>query len=180
VGVAGEPRHFTHSKVMCWVALDRGIRLAQDTGRDAPLERWRAVRAELREQIEKRAYDPLQGAFTQSLDGLALDAAVLRLSAVGFLDARDERIVRTVDAIAAALDEDGLVRRYEAEDGQPGREGCFLPCSFWLVECLAAQGRLEEARERFERALRARNDLGLFSEEYDVPEASRWATSPRR
>jgi GH15 family glucan-1,4-alpha-glucosidase len=176
----GEPRHFTHSKVMCWVALDRGIRLAQDTGRDAPLERWRAVRAELREQIEKRAYDPLQGAFTQSLDGLALDAAVLRLSAVGFLDARDERIVRTVDAIAAALDEDGLVRRYEAEDGQPGREGRFLPCSFWLVECLAAQGRLEEARERFERALRARNDLGLFSEEYDVPEASRWATSPRR
>jgi GH15 family glucan-1,4-alpha-glucosidase len=165
----GEPRHFTHSKVMCWVALDRGIRLAQDTGRDAPLARWRAVRAELREQIEGRAYDPRQGAFTQCLDGLALDAALLRLGAVGFLDARDERMVRTADAVAAALDEDGLVRRYEADDGQPGREGCFLACSFWLVQCLAAQGRLGEARERFERALRARNDLGLFSEEYDVP-----------
>jgi GH15 family glucan-1,4-alpha-glucosidase len=107
--------------------------------------------------------------FTQCLDGLALDAAVLRLSAVGFLDARDEQMVRTTDAIAAALDQDGLVRRYEADDGQPGREGCFLPCSFWLVQCLAAQGRLDEAGARFERALRARNDLRLFSEEYDVP-----------
>jgi GH15 family glucan-1,4-alpha-glucosidase len=164
----GEPRHFTHSKVMCWVALDRGIRLAEDTGRDAPLDRWRTVRRELRREIETRAYDPRQGAFTQCLDGLALDAALLRLSAVGFLDACDERMVRTADAIAAELDEDGLVRRYEADDGQPGREGCFLPCSFWLVECLAAQGRLDEARERFERALLARNDLGLFSEEYDV------------
>ena len=124
---------------------------------------------ELREQIEGRAYDARLGAFTQCLDGLALDAALLRLSAVGFLDACDERMVRTADAIADALDEDGLVRRYEADDGQPGREGCFLPCSFWLVECLAAQGRLDEARERFERALRPRNDLGLFSEEYDVP-----------
>lgn len=165
----GEPRHFTHSKVMCWVAVDRGIRLAEDTGRDAPLHRWRAVREELRREIEARAYDPRRGVFTQCLDDLALDAALLRLGAVGFLDPRDERMVRTADAIAAALGEDGLVRRYEADDGQPGREGCFLPCSFWLVECLAAQGRLDEAHEHFERALRTRNDLGLFSEEYDVP-----------
>ena len=164
-----EPRHFTHSKVMCWVALDRGIRLAEDTGREAPLGRWRAARTELRAEIEARAYDPRQGVFTQCLDDLALDAALLRLSAVGFLDARDDRMVRTADAIAAELGEDGLVRRYEVDDGQPGREGCFLACSFWLVECLAAQGRLDEACEHFERALRTRNDLGLFSEEYDVP-----------
>jgi GH15 family glucan-1,4-alpha-glucosidase len=164
----GEPRHFTHSKVMCWVALDRGIRLAEDLGRDAPLARWRAARDKLRREIEARGYDQRQGVFTQCFDDLALDAALLRLSAVGFLDADDDRMVRTADAIAASLGEDGLVRRYEAEDGHPGREGCFLPCAFWLVECLADQGRHEEARERFERALRTRNDLGLFSEEYDV------------
>jgi GH15 family glucan-1,4-alpha-glucosidase len=163
-----EPRHFTHSKVMCWVALDRGIRLAQDVGRDAPLERWRAARDELRDEIEARGYDPRQGVFTQCLDDPALDAAQLRMSAVGFLEAGDERMVRTVDAVAAELGEDGLVRRYQADDGQPGREGSFLPCAFWLVECLAEQGRVDEARERFQRALQTRNDLGLFSEEYDV------------
>jgi GH15 family glucan-1,4-alpha-glucosidase len=164
----GEPRHFTHSKVMCWVALDRGIRLAEDVGRDAPLERWRAARDELREEIEARGYDPRQGVFTQCFDELVLDAALLRMSAVGFLEAGDERMVRTVDAIADQLGEDGLVRRHQADDGQPGREGSFLPCAFWLVESLADQGRVDEARERFERALQTRNDLGLFSEEYDV------------
>jgi GH15 family glucan-1,4-alpha-glucosidase len=164
----GEPRHFTHSKVMCWVALDRGIRLAEDVGRDAPLERWRAARDDLRAEIEARGYDPRQGVFTQSFDDLVLDAALLRLNAVGFLDADDERMVRTADAIALHLDDDGLVRRHGADDGQPGREGSFLPCAFWLVECLAEQGRVDEARERFERALQARNDLGLFSEEFDV------------
>jgi GH15 family glucan-1,4-alpha-glucosidase len=162
------PRHFTHSKVMCWVALDRGIRLAEDLARHAPLARWRAARDELREEIEARGYDPRQGVFTQCFDDFALDAALLRLSAVGFLDPGDERMVRTADAIAANLGEDGLLRRYAIDDGHPGREGCFLPCAFWLVECLAEQGRREEAGERFERALRTRNDLGLFSEEYDA------------
>jgi GH15 family glucan-1,4-alpha-glucosidase len=164
----GEPRHFSHSKVMCWVALDRGVRLAEDVGRDAPLERWRAARDELRAEIEARGYDPHQGVFTQSFDDPSLDAALLRMNAVGFLDASDARMVRTADAIAARLDDDGLVRRYGGEDGQPGREGSFLPCAFWLVECLAEQGRVDDARERFERALQTRNDLGLFSEEYDV------------
>jgi GH15 family glucan-1,4-alpha-glucosidase len=164
----GEPRHFTHSKVMCWVALDRGIRLAQDAGRDAPLERWAAARDELRAEIETRAYDEREGVFTQAFDARELDAALLRMSAVGFLDARDERLVRTADAVAARLGEGGLVRRHDADDGQPGREGAFLPCAFRLVECLAAQGRVDEARERFERALQTRNDLGLFAEEHDV------------
>ncbi len=164
----GAPRHFTHSKVMCWVALDRGIRLAEDIGRDAPVARWRAARDELRAAIEARGYDACQGVFTQSFDDPALDAALLRLSAVGFLEAGDERMVRTADAIAATLGEDRLVRRYDSDDGQPGREGAFLPCAFWLVECLAEQGRVDEACERFERALQTRNDLGLFSEEFDV------------
>jgi GH15 family glucan-1,4-alpha-glucosidase len=144
------------------------VRLAEDVGRDAPLERWRAARDEVRAEIEARGYDPRQGVFTQSFDDLSLDAALLRLPAVGFLDARDERMARTADAIAAQLDDNGLIRRYGSDDGQPGREGSFLPCAFWLVECLAEQGRLDEARERFERALQTRNDLGLFSEEYDA------------
>jgi GH15 family glucan-1,4-alpha-glucosidase len=153
---------------MCWVALDRGIRLAQDVGRDAPVERWRAARAELRDEIEARGYDARQGVFTQCFDDLGLDAALLRLGIVGFLEPGDERMMRTADAIVAQLGERGLVRRYDADDGQPGREGAFLPCAFWLVQCLAEQGRVDEAREAFERALQTRNDLGLFSEEYDV------------
>jgi GH15 family glucan-1,4-alpha-glucosidase len=164
----GDPRHFTHSKVMCWVALDRGIRLARELRRDAPFERWNAARDELRDAIEQHAYDARRGTFTQSFDRGELDAAVLRLGAVGFLDGRDERLRRTADTIAAHLGEGGLVRRYDADDEQPGREGAFLPCAFWLVQCLAGQGRREEARERFERALQTRNDLGLFAEEYDV------------
>ena len=163
-----EPRHFTHSKVMCWVALDRGIRLARDVGRDAPIERWSAARDELRTEIEARAYDPQQGVFTQGFGDLELDAALLRLCAVGFVDPTDERMLRTADAVAAQLGEDGLVRRYRVDDGQPGREGAFLPCAFWLAECLALQGRRDEARACFERALCARNDVGLFAEEHDV------------
>jgi GH15 family glucan-1,4-alpha-glucosidase len=164
----GEPRHFTHSKVMCWVALDRGIRLAREVGRDAPLDRWCAAREELRTEIEARAYDPRQGVFTQGFGDLELDAALLRICAVEFIEPTDERMLRTADAIAARLDDDGLVRRYRVDDGQPGREGAFLPCAFWLAECLANQGRRAEARERFERALRTRNDVGLFAEEHDV------------
>jgi GH15 family glucan-1,4-alpha-glucosidase len=164
----GGPRHFTHSKVMCWVALDRGVRLAQDIGRDAPVERRSAARDEVRAEIEARAYDSRRGVFTQAFGDLELDAALLRMVAAGFLDPTDERMVRTADAIAAQLGEDGLVRRYRVDDGQPGREGTFLPCAFWLAECLASQGRTTEARERFERALRTRNDVGLFAEEFDV------------
>jgi GH15 family glucan-1,4-alpha-glucosidase len=163
-----DPRHFTHSKVMCWVALDRGIRLAEDLGRDAPVERWRAARDELRAEIEARAYDPNQGIFTQGFGDLQVDAALVRMCAVGFVDPRDERMLRTADAVAAQLSEDGLVRRYAIDDGQPGREGTFVPCAFWLAECFASQGRLDAARERFERALRTRNDVGLFAEEHDV------------
>jgi GH15 family glucan-1,4-alpha-glucosidase len=164
----GDPRHFTHSKVMCWVAIDRGVRMAQDTGREAPVARWRAARDELRAEIEARGYDPRRGVFVQSFDDVALDAALARLCAVGFVEAGDERMLRTADAIAAHLDDDGLVRRYAIDDDQPGREGAFLPCAFWLAQCLAEGGRKDAARRRFDRAVRVRNDLGLFSEEYDT------------
>jgi GH15 family glucan-1,4-alpha-glucosidase len=163
----GEPRHFVFSKVMCWVALDRGIRLARDTRRDAPFERWERARDAVRAAIEEHGPDE-RGVFHQAFGGEDLDAAVLRLPSVGFLDADDERMLATTDAIMERLGDDGLVRRHDADDGQPGREGAFLACAFWLVEVLVAQGRHEEARERFERALQTRNDLWLFAEEFDT------------
>jgi GH15 family glucan-1,4-alpha-glucosidase len=162
------PRHFTHSKVMCWSALDRGIALAQECERRAPLRRWRSARDEIRAAVEREGYDARRGVFTQVFGGRDLDAALLLLPAAGFLEWDDERMVRTVDAIREQLGERGLVRRYAVDDGLRGREGAFLPCCFWLAECLARQGRLEQARASFDAALAAGNDLGLFSEEYDV------------
>jgi GH15 family glucan-1,4-alpha-glucosidase len=161
----GEPRHFVHSKALAWSAIDRGIRIARDTGREVP-ERWPAAREEAREAIESRGYDDQRGIFVQAFGGEELDAALLRLPAVGFLEWDDERMVRTADAIRERLDLDGLLRRYDADDGM-APEGAFLPCSFWLATCLAHQGRREEAREAFERAAATANDLGLYSEEYD-------------
>jgi len=166
----GQPRHFVHSKALAWSAIDRGIRLAGDTGREAP-ERWPAARKEVREAIESRGYDERRGTFVQAFDGEGLDAALLRLPAVGFCDWDDERMVGTADAVREALDFDGLLRRYDADDGMAA-EGAFLPCSFWLATLLARQGRGEEAREAFERTAATANDLGLFAEEYD-PAAER-------
>jgi GH15 family glucan-1,4-alpha-glucosidase len=164
----GEPRHFVHSKALAWSAIDRGIRLAGDTGREAP-ERWPEAREQVRAAIESRGYDEGRGTFVQALDGEDLDAALLRLPAVGFCDWDDERMVWTADAIRERLDCDGLLRRYDAEDGM-APEGAFLPCSFWLATCLARQGRGEEARAVFERTAATANDLGLFAEEYDPAE----------
>jgi GH15 family glucan-1,4-alpha-glucosidase len=166
----GEPRHFVHSKALAWSAIDRGIRLAEDTGRSVP-RRWRAAREEVREAIETRGYDERRRTFLQAFDCPDLDAAVLRLPAVGFLDWEDERMAGTADAVREGLDMDGLLRRYSADDGLPP-EGAFLACSFWLASCLARQGHGEEARAVFDRAAATGNDLGLFSEEFD-PEAGR-------
>jgi len=164
----GEPKHFVHSKVLCWAAADRGLRLAEECMRRAPERRWREARDEIRAAIESEGYDEERGVFVQAFGVPDLDAAVLRLPSVGFLDYRDERMVRTTDAVIRELtDESGLVRRYTVDDGLPGREGAFLPCSFWLAEVLARQQRHEEARAVFDRAVSAGNDLGLFSEEYD-------------
>jgi GH15 family glucan-1,4-alpha-glucosidase len=166
----GGPRHFVHSKALAWSAIDRGIRIAEDTGREAP-ERWPAAREEVREAIESRGYDERRGTFVQAFDGEGLDAALLRLPAVGFCEWDDERMVGTADAIRERLDLGGLLRRYDADDGM-APEGAFLACSFWLATCLARQGRAPEARSVFDRAAATANDLGLFAEEFD-PAAGR-------
>jgi GH15 family glucan-1,4-alpha-glucosidase len=163
-----KPDHFVHSKVMCWTALDRGIRLADECMRRAPTGRWKRARDELRETIEKRGYDKKRGIYVQAFGRRELDAALLLLPTVEFVAWDDERMLRTVAAIRKELDAgEGLLYRYTREDGLPGREGAFLCCSFWLVECLARAGDLHEARTVFDQAMARANDLGLFSEEID-------------
>jgi GH15 family glucan-1,4-alpha-glucosidase len=161
------PKHFTHSKVLCWVALERARALAKACMRKAPERRWKAACDEIREAIERRGYDKKRGVFVQIFDKKPLDAALLRLPMVGFIDYDDERMVRTADAIREELDADGLLYRYRTPDGNKGKEGAFLPASFWLAEVLANQDRLDEAHEVFDRAVATANGLGLFSEEYD-------------
>ena len=163
----GEPRHFVHSKGLCWAALAHGLELADETGRRAPVERWRAARDEVRAAVERDGFDAARGTFVQAFGHADLDAAVLRLPAADFLAFDDPRMASTVDALRAELEEDGLLRRYSTDDGLPGREGAFLACTFWLVECLARQGRDADARSAFERATATANDLGLFAEEHD-------------
>ncbi len=179
--VRGPRRHFTHSKVMCWVAFDRAIAIAEAMHFDDPLEQWRALRDEIHEQVCDRAYNTELGAFTQTYDGTDLDAAVLMIPLVGFLPADDPRVESTIAAIRKDVSEggltsDGFVMRYvpthEAVDGIGEGEGVFLPCSFWLVEALALAGNEADARALFERLLTVANDLGLYSEEYD-PHAPR-------
>ncbi|HUN77581.1 MAG TPA: glycoside hydrolase family 15 protein [Solirubrobacteraceae bacterium] len=163
----GEPRHFVHSKACCWAAIDRGLRLAEECARRAPVRRWERAREEIRAAIEKRGYDAARGVFVQCFDEPQLDGALLLLPVVGFVDFADERMVRTTDAVREELDANGFLYRYRGEDELPGQEGAFLPCSFWLAECYARQGRLAQAREVFDRAVGAASPLGLFSEEID-------------
>ena len=164
----GEPDHFVHSKVLCWSALDRGIRLADECMRRAPTRRWKRARDEVRETIERRGYDRKRGVFVQAFDRPELDAALLLLPTVEFVAWDDERMVRTVAAIREQLAAgDGLLYRYDRDDGLEGREGAFLCCSFWLAECLARGGDPLEGRVVFDRASATANDLGLFSEELD-------------
>jgi GH15 family glucan-1,4-alpha-glucosidase len=160
--------HFTLSKAACWSALHRGLQLAAATGRPVPTERWIRARDDVRRAVERRGWHASRGAFTQAFDNEELDAALLLLPHTGFLAWDDPRMVATTDRIAAELDDDGLLRRYTEGDGLPGREGAFLACSFWLAECLARQGRDDEARRTFQRAAETASPLGLFSEEYDT------------
>ncbi|MGE0822082.1 MAG: glycoside hydrolase family 15 protein [Candidatus Binatia bacterium] len=164
----GAPQHFTHSKVMCWRALDCGSRLALALQRDCPVARWQQVREEIRAAIETQGYDHQRGVFVQAFGSSALDASVLLLPSVEFLAFDDPRMLRTVRAIQQELSEDGLIVRYRAADDLQGHEGAFLACTFWLVECLAHQGRKAESRALFDRAVAVANDVGLFAEEYDV------------
>jgi GH15 family glucan-1,4-alpha-glucosidase len=176
--VRGPRRHFTHSKVMAWVAFDRAVKTTERHGRDGHADRWRAARDEIRDDVLRSAYDADRGHFVQYYGSDRLDASLLLMPLVGFLPATDERMVGTVEAIRRDLMRDGFVERYRADeenvevDGLPPGEGVFLPCSFWLVAVLAQQGRRDEAVELFERLLSLRNDLGLLSEEYD-PERKR-------
>lgn len=167
--IRGKPRHFVHSKAMCWAALERGIRLAEDLGRDAPVGSWKQARTEVRDSIEAHGYEPTRGVFIQAFDHPRMDSALLLLPMAGFVDYEDPRMVRTTDAIRNELSQGGLLRRYPPDDdGFEGTEGVFLACSFWLAECLARQQRVDEAHEIFQRAVSTGNDLGLFPEEYDT------------
>ncbi|MDP8940559.1 MAG: glycoside hydrolase family 15 protein [Actinomycetota bacterium] len=161
----GDPQHYVHSKVMCRVTLDRGIRIAQESLRKAPERRWKKVRDEIKESVESNGYDEDRGIFTQYYGSETLDAALLLLPRVDFLDYRDERMIRTTDAVWEDLNDDDLLKRYRSDDVQ---EGAFLACSFWLAECLSRQGRVEDAQSIFDRTLATGNDLNLFSEEYDT------------
>ena len=172
--VRGSPRHFTYSKVMAWVAFDRAIKSAEEFGLEGPVERWRAVAAEIHDQVCRRGFDPELGSFVQSYGSKQLDASLLLLPSVGFLPPDEPRMLGTLKAIEQRLLVDGFVRRYDidADDGLPPGEGVFLACSFWLVDAYILQKRFADARALFDRLLALRNDVGLLSEEYD-PAAQR-------
>ena len=171
--VRGARRHFTHSKVMAWVAFDRGVQAVERFGRSGPADRWREVRAEIHREVLERGFDVELNSFTQSYGSKRLDASLLVIPLVGFLPADDPRMIGTVAAIERELVHDGLVYRYAHDeegrivDGLPPGEGAFLPCTFWLVDNLALQGRLEEAEALFQQLLDLRSDLGLLAEEWD-------------
>jgi GH15 family glucan-1,4-alpha-glucosidase len=169
--VRGERRHFTHSKVMAWVAFDRGVKTIERFGLEGPLEAWRRCRDEIHAQVCERGFDRARNSFVQHYDSQALDASLLLIPLVGFLPAEDPRVRATVEAIECELMSDGLIVRYRTESGVdslPPGEGAFLPCSFWFVDCLAVTGRHTEAEALFERLLALTNDVGLLSEEIEL------------
>jgi GH15 family glucan-1,4-alpha-glucosidase len=173
--VRGPQRHFIHSKIMAWVAFDRGIKDAESDGLEAPLERWRQSRDAIHAEVCAKGFDAKRGCFVQSYGSLHLDASVLLMAQVGFLPPNDPRVRGTVAAVERELMADGLVLRYSTEtgvDALPAGEGAFLPCSFWLADCYALTGRRAEGEALFERLLALRNDVGLIAEEYD-PRAQR-------
>jgi GH15 family glucan-1,4-alpha-glucosidase len=172
----GPPKHFTYSKIMAWVAFDRGVKMVEAFGLPGPVERWRELRARIHADVCSRGYDKKRNAFVQAYGSNELDACLLLIPITGFLPADDPRVVATVEAIRRELTADGFVLRYRTHsgvDGLPPGEGVFLACSFWLADTLCLQGRREEARELFERLLALTNDVGLLAEEYD-PAARRF------
>ena len=174
--VRGPRRHFTHSKVMAWVAADRAVKAVERYGHEGPVDQWRALRDTIHADVCRNAFSIDLNAFVQYYGANTLDASVLMMPLVGFLPAHDPRIVGTVEAVQRDLMDEGLVRRYSTDnpgvDGLPPGEGAFLPCTFWLADNLAMMGRYDEARAIFERLLGLCNDVGLLSEEYD-PRAKR-------
>jgi GH15 family glucan-1,4-alpha-glucosidase len=183
--VRGGRKHFTHSKMMAWVAFDRAVKLVEECGcaADEHLERWQKIRDQVHAEVCKRGYNVKKKAFTQYFGSDALDASLLVMPLTGFLPVSDQRVRGTIEAIERELMRDGFVLRYrpqeEKVDGLPGREGVFLPCSFWLADCLHLLGRKKEARELFGRLLDLRNDVGLLSEEYDPREKRQLGNFPQ-
>jgi GH15 family glucan-1,4-alpha-glucosidase len=169
--VRGPPRHFTHSKVMAWVAIDRAVQAVERFGRDGPVERWRALARRIHAEVCEKGFDAKRNSFVQYYGAQHTDAALLLIPQVGFLPPDDPRVAGTVEAVERELSMDGgLLRRYPSQpeiDGLPPGEGCFLACAFWLVDAKVMLGRYDEARALFERLLSLRNDVGLLAEEYD-------------
>jgi GH15 family glucan-1,4-alpha-glucosidase len=169
--VRGPARHFTHSKVLCWVAFDRAVRTVEATGAAGDVARWRRTRDEIHAEVCAEAFDAERGTFTQYYGSDALDASLLMIPLVGFLPPDDPRVIGTVEAVQRELCRDGFVLRYPTEtgvDGVEGGEGAFLACSFWLADALALIGRRDDAVALFERLCALANDVGLLAEEYDA------------
>jgi GH15 family glucan-1,4-alpha-glucosidase len=188
--VRGGRRHFVHSKVMCWVAADRAVKMARATGLQAPVESWERMRDDVHADVLERGYDAERGVFTQYYGGAELDAATLFIVKTGFLPPDDPRAVRTVEAIRRELDQGGFTARYQIAagegsggsdevDGLSGREGAFLACSLWLADALAAMGRRDDAVAIFERVLALANDVGLLSEEWDPVNGRQLGNTPQ-
>ncbi|MET0265649.1 MAG: glycoside hydrolase family 15 protein [Duganella sp.] len=165
--IRGPARHHLHSRLMCWVAMDRAIRLASKRSLAAPFARWIKVRNQIHDDIWKNFWDEQAGHFVEERGSKYLDAAMLLMPLVRFVSATDPRWLATLDAIGSELTDDGMVYRYLRDDGLPGKEGAFSACSFWYVECLARAGRMDEARHIFEKLLRYANHLQLYAEEFD-------------
>jgi GH15 family glucan-1,4-alpha-glucosidase len=168
--IRGERRHFVHSKVMAWVAFDRAVRTVETQGLTGDVDRWRELRDTIHAEVCEHGFDAELGSFTQSYGSQQVDASLLLIPLVGFLPAKDPRVRGTIETVERELVQDGFVRRYRTEhvlDGLPPGEGAFLPCSFWLVDCLDLLGRHQEAHALFDRLLSVANDVGLLAEEYD-------------
>jgi GH15 family glucan-1,4-alpha-glucosidase len=168
--VRGPRQDFVHSKVMAWVAFDRAVKGVEEFGLEGPVDRWRGCRDAVRREVLEKGFDAERNTFTQAYGSKALDASALMIPLVGFLPAADPMVVGTVAAIQRDLMTDGFVRRYDSAqgvDGLPPGEGAFLPCSFWLADCLGMLGRTAEAAALFERLAGLANDVGLLAEEYD-------------
>jgi GH15 family glucan-1,4-alpha-glucosidase len=183
--VRGGRKHFTHSKMMAWVAFDRAVKLVEECGCAAGEHhaRWQKIRDQIHAEVCERGYNARKKAFTQYYGSDALDASLLTMPLVGFLHVTDERVRNTIEAVERELMEDGFILRYRPQecgvDGLPGREGVFVACSFWLVACWHLLGRKKDASEFFERLLDIRNDLGLLSEEYDPREKRQLGNFPQ-
>ncbi|AOB32261.1 hypothetical protein AKI39_18365 [Bordetella sp. H567] len=180
--VRGERRHFTTSKVMMWVAVDRAMRSAREFAKDAPLHAWHALAERIRGDVLEHGVDARRQLFTSSYGSTALDASLLIIPLSGFLPVADPRVANTIRALETHLMRDGLLYRYDPaifQDGAPGHDHAFLACSLWLVQVRAMQGRRQEAQALYERILALRNDLGLLAEQYDPSEGRLWGNYPQ-